>query len=190
MNIDLLRKEIEKVIGQKLKASGDYELLSLLVMERTHRRLSPTTLKRLFGYLPAEAVTPRASTLDALARFVGYDDAEHFCRCCGSTEPQSCFINREQFCASDLKEGSLLVLTWNPGRRCIVRHLGDARFEVAEAENCKLQVGDTFTCNVFVCNEPLYVTDVVRSSGEKMGGYVAGQNDGVMVSLVHTCAHI
>ncbi len=181
MKVELLKKEIERATGQRLKAAGDYEQLSVLVQKRTQRRLSPTTLKRLFGYLHNEEVTPRISTLDVLARFVGYDDYDAFCTGGNDGEAQSNIVPGERVSADELSVDSFLVLTWKPNRRCVVRYLGNARFLVVEALNTKLSVGDTFTCHLFICHEPLYIESLVHE-GQKLGAYVAGKKDGVMVT--------
>ncbi len=181
MKIDLLKTEIESATGQKLKAAGDYEQLSVWVQERTQRRLSPTTLKRLFGYLPHEEVTPRMSTLDVLARFVGYADYDTFCKSSEDGEAQSNVVPGERISVDELGVDSFLTLMWKPDRRCVVRYLGNARFLVVEALNTKLSVGDTFTCHLFICHEPLYIEGLMHK-GKQMGAYVAGKKDGVMVA--------
>ncbi len=71
--IEKLKEEIIKTVGRTIRTPLDFEWLSEKIFERTSERLSPTTLKRLFGYLN-ECVKPRNVTLDILARFVGYKD--------------------------------------------------------------------------------------------------------------------
>lgn len=56
----------------------DFETLSGLIFERTHVRLSVSTLKRLWGKIPYDS-TPNLSTLNALAQFVGYGSWRLFC---------------------------------------------------------------------------------------------------------------
>lgn len=74
-----LRELIEAVVERKMKTPKDFEFLSECIFEKFHERISPTTLKRLWGYLP-ETTTPRKSTLDILSMFVGYDNWKNFCR--------------------------------------------------------------------------------------------------------------
>ena len=75
----LLKKEVERVVGHQLKEARDFEELSLQLLKGTRERLSPTTLKRLWGYLKHEEVQTRQHTLDVLARFVGYKCYDDFC---------------------------------------------------------------------------------------------------------------
>ena len=74
-----LRELIEAVVERKMKTPKDFEFLSECIFEKFHERISPTTLKRFWGYL-SETTTPRKSTLDILSMFVGYDNWKDFCR--------------------------------------------------------------------------------------------------------------
>ena len=80
----ILKQEAERAFGRKLKEARDFEELSHLLLSHTRERLSPTTLKRLWGYLKNEEVQTRPHTLDVLARFVDYKGYEDFCTigCC------------------------------------------------------------------------------------------------------------
>ena len=63
-----LKYEVERTTGRQLRVSRDFEELSHLLLSRTRERLSPTTLKRFWGYLSNEKVDTRPHTLDVLAR--------------------------------------------------------------------------------------------------------------------------
>ena len=76
-HIKELRNAMEKTVGRRMRVRGDYDFLSGQIFAKTHQHISPTTLKRLWGYLPSDA-KPRLSTLDLLAEFLGYDDWEAF----------------------------------------------------------------------------------------------------------------
>ena len=71
MKLNLLKLEVERTFGHQLKEARDFEQLSHLLLSHTRERLSPTTLKRFWGYLKNEEVQTRPHTLDVLARFVG-----------------------------------------------------------------------------------------------------------------------
>ena len=68
--IEILKKQTEQVIGQPVKTPKDFTLLAEKIFRRIHVQISPTTLKRLWGYLN-EPVAPRPSTLNYLAQFLG-----------------------------------------------------------------------------------------------------------------------
>ena len=74
-----LRELIEGAVERKMKTPKDFEFLSECIFEKYHEKISPTTLKRLWGYL-SESTTPRKSTLDILSMFVGYDNWKDFCK--------------------------------------------------------------------------------------------------------------
>ena len=77
--IGRLREAIEAECGRKMRMPKDYDFLADAIFERLHQSISPTTLKRLWGYL-SESATPRTSTLDILAQFVNYDSWQAFCQ--------------------------------------------------------------------------------------------------------------
>jgi len=80
-----LRESVEGVVERKMKTPKDFEFLSECIFEKFHERISPTTLKRLWGYL-SETTTPRKSTLDILSKFVGYDNWKDFTEFTEGTE--------------------------------------------------------------------------------------------------------
>lgn len=77
--LTLLCERIEQVVGRKMRTPKDFDFLSERIFETLHQNISATTLKRLWGYL-SEPVTPRASTLNLLAQFVGFENWETFCQ--------------------------------------------------------------------------------------------------------------
>ena len=79
MKQEELKREVERVVGHELREARDFEALSRMLLKSTRERLSPTTLKRLWGYLKKEEVQTRRHTLDVLARFTGYRSYEDFC---------------------------------------------------------------------------------------------------------------
>ncbi|WP_116108094.1 hypothetical protein [Lewinella sp. IMCC34191] len=74
------RKRIEQQLGwgpSEQWTNDDFLALSERIGERTSVSLSPTTLKRLWGRV-AYSSSPSTTTLDALARFAGFDHWRHF----------------------------------------------------------------------------------------------------------------
>ncbi|MBQ8968769.1 MAG: hypothetical protein IJ064_03420 [Bacteroidaceae bacterium] len=72
-----LRKAVEQELGQRLLNPKDFVYLSECIGERTHQHIGVNTLKRIWGQLD-DHVTPRLSTLNLLAQFVGADSWEAF----------------------------------------------------------------------------------------------------------------
>ena len=77
MIIAQLRQKVEETFGQEIKTPKDFENLSQAVSDSTKTYISATTFKRMWGYL-TEPVTPRKTTLDVLAQYVGYKDWNAF----------------------------------------------------------------------------------------------------------------
>ena len=75
--LQLLREEVEKKAGRKMMTPKDFDFLSESIFEEIHTRISPSTLKRIWGYLQNDN-TPRSSSLNILANYVGYDDWDSF----------------------------------------------------------------------------------------------------------------
>lgn len=73
-----LRNAIEDTIGRKLRTPKDFDILAESISGKLHQRISPTTLKRLWGYLHDTSSRPRQSTLDLLARFIDYPSFDTF----------------------------------------------------------------------------------------------------------------
>ena len=78
-HIERLRRTIETQAEREMRTPKDFDFLSERIFEKVHQTVSPTTLKRMWGYL-SEAVAPRISTLNILSQFVGFDDWESFCQ--------------------------------------------------------------------------------------------------------------
>ena len=72
----LLTDAIEKYTSKKFKTNHDFEWLAKEIEEVTHEHLSTSTLMRIWGY--RKGVKAHKSTLDILARYIGYNDSELF----------------------------------------------------------------------------------------------------------------
>lgn len=184
MEYEKLCREIERETRRKIQTPADFQWLEERVEARVKVKVSASTLMRLWGY--RKGVAPRQTTLDVLARYLGYADYALFCDWAAERdgEPQSDEVVANHIETKDLTVGDRLLLTWNPGRRCVVELRDDGRFEVVEAEVTKLSVGDTFACSIFVEHEPLYMSELVHEGGMPMV-YVAGKKDGIRFSLRH-----
>jgi hypothetical protein len=173
--------EIERGVGREMRTPRDFDWLSGLIDGRISVRLSPTTLKRTWGYLHNPA-HPSQWTLDALAQFAGYKDYQSYEKA-DSSEIQSNFFEKERIDTDRLPMNCQLRITWLPNRECLVEHLDDGNFKVLTAKNTKLSVGDTFTCHLMIQGEPLYLDHVIHE-GHAPVGFIAGKRDGVSITVV------
>ena len=73
-----LFEAVERKAGRQMLTPKDFQWLEKRMFEDIHERVSTSTLMRLWGY--RSGGVPRQTTLDVLARFVGYEDYVQFCR--------------------------------------------------------------------------------------------------------------
>lgn len=67
----------EQKAERKMRTPKDFDYLHNCIYKQCHELVSVSTLKRIWGYNKYDN-TPRASSLDPIARFVGYQDWEHY----------------------------------------------------------------------------------------------------------------
>lgn len=174
-----LRMDIEQELKRRIRTPYDFEFLAGVVWERLHENISPTTLKRLWGYIDG-ADTTRRTTLCLLSRFLGYEDWEAYLSALSErTDVESDAFAGEGINIDELISGDLLEVTWLPNRRCVFRYEGDAHFVVTQAENAKLHVGDHFEAACFIIGKPLYIDRLVRGD-QAPTAYVAGSKNGLL----------
>ena len=177
-HIALLRQLVEELADHPIVTSNDFIFLSGEIRGRLNENLSVSTLKRIWGYVDGYAST-RESTLDILARFIGFPDYEtfvsDFCEVDGVQSSHR--VMSESFYADDLREGDCLVVTWNPNRQCVFRYLGNHDFEVTESQNVKLKPRARFSCDRFTLHEPLFV-HIPEPNGEN-ALFVMGKKGGL-----------
>lgn len=176
--LNYLISMVEKRFGRSISTSNDFEALSIVIEYETHDHISASTLKRLWGYVTSNP-TPRVSTLDILARFVGFKDFKAFCReICSTDGMESSYFLSECLMAEDLAPGDMVVVGWNPNRIIKLLHLGGTRFRVEDKGKSRLEQNDEFDCVSFLLGSPLYISNIIRS-GTPIGAYVAGSAKGL-----------
>jgi hypothetical protein len=174
-----LKKEIEAALGREMCTPKDFEYLRECVYSRLQVMISRTTLMRIWGYVDEKVVT-RESTLGILAQFLGYRNWEEFQQNSSSSEAEGSnpVLSRRLNVTNELALGDCLRLTWQPGRVCDIKYLGELRFIVTASEKTRLKKGDTFECSLIVEGEPLYL-DNLRQESHQPIAYVCGKKSGV-----------
>ena len=173
-----LRMDIEREVKRRIRTPYDFEFLTGVVWERLHEHISPTTLKRLWGYIEG-ADTTRRTTLCLLSQFLGYADWEAYLAALAQrTDVESEAFAGEGLNIDDLQAGDCIEVTWLPNRRCVFRYEGETHFTVLEAANAKLHVGDTFNAACFLVDKPMYIDNLVRGNNPPTS-YVAGSRNGL-----------
>ncbi len=180
-HITLLRQLVEESADHRIETSNDFIFLSGEIRGRLNENLSVSTLKRLWGYVDGYA-SVRPSTLDILARFVGFPDWETFVSdyCEVESVQSSHRVVSPSLYSKDLDAGRQVNICWNPNRCCLLKHLGNSLFEVITSDNAKLKSGDRFLCQHFTLNQPLYVELLTKDGNTEL--FVMG-NKGGLTSL-------
>ena len=178
--IAALRWEIETAVNRRLATPKDVDALREMIFSRLHILVSATTLKRIWGYLDDNVCT-RRSTLDILARYVGYADFEAFengAAADGGELPSNPIMARRIDVDEQLQPGDLIRLTWQPGRVCDVEYRGERSFCVVASQNTRLCAGNTFKCSLMIEDEPLYIDNLI-ADGSAPVAYVCGKRSGI-----------
>ncbi|MCR5424807.1 MAG: hypothetical protein K6E93_08655 [Bacteroidales bacterium] len=178
-HIESLKRLVEESAGHEMETSSDFEHLHVQMQHRIGEVVGVSTLKRIWGYIDGYD-SVRESTLDIVSRFVGYPDWRTFLAdFCGEKDRQSSHrIITSTLASADVAKGMLVALEWNPNRRLVVKHQGKGRYEVVEATNTKLDVGDTFQCARFLLGQSLYV-DACKHAGLPPAPFVMGKQGGL-----------
>ena len=167
---------LKRKSGNELRQPSDCEILSLDIEGKTGVRIGATTLKRLLGFAQDER-TPHTSTLDALARYLGYAHWDELSKV--EDNGNSDFdAPEDELRSADLKLGDHVEITYLPDRRLVLQYLGNYRYRVSDGENSKLQKDDEVEILHFVLHHPLLVVNVWRS-GECLGQFTAGRVSGL-----------
>lgn len=178
-HLNMLKRQVEEAAMLHPFTSIDFERLHDRMMERLKEAVGVSTLKRLWGYIDGYA-TVRESTLDVLCRFAGYPDWHTFVAdyCQVESAQTSRRVLSATLMAEQLQVGETLEIGWDPNRRLRLRHEGNGNFAVLEACNSKVKAGDTFHCDRFMLNQPLYI-DNLRHGTDEPALFVLGNKGGL-----------
>ena len=168
-----LIQEVSRQYGGRLETTTDFDALSDSIESRSGERISPSTLKRIWGYVRLNP-RQRRSTLDILSRYAGRKDYRALCI---ELQETSNYFTEESLRTRDLVAGTRLSLCWMPDRKVRIRYLGEYAFEVEDPGTSKLRTGDKVHCAGFLIGQSLYL-DIERD-GETMPPYVAGRAKGL-----------
>ena len=176
--IQCLCRDIEQHFGQQLQSPADFQLLLQQIWEKQHAVLSLSTIKRLWGYVASNG-TPRLSTLNTMAQFLGFADWNAYLVALeqrGGIESALC--TGEGIQTADLQAEDRIVVAWQPNRQCTFRYLGENQFVVEDSTNAKLQQGTTFSAARFMIGQPMYLDNILLADGTHTS-YIAGKRNGL-----------
>lgn len=174
-----LLAEVEKKYARRLASTTDFETLSTVMEYEQGETLGASTLKRLWGYIPGRT-TPRLTTLNVLAKYVGYKSFLEFRDSLYADESSGYSPFRTFVAAADLKVGGKIVIGWAPNRLVTLEYAGDEQFRVLESVNSKLKKGDVFRQQAFFKGWPMFIPGIQRG-GTVTPPYVAGKTEGLNI---------
>lgn len=170
-------EKLSEKIGQEVTTPAGATVLQLDIETVTGVSLGLNTVKRIVGVIGTEDITPRLTTLNVIAKYLGYPDWEIM-------EKDTCmdgsgFGKNNLFTEmSDLAVGAVVEVCWKPDRHVIIHHNGDGNYEVLESKNSKLRSGDMLLLSQLAVGFP-FVTQKVIRNGKSLGSYQAAQGAGI-----------
>lgn len=147
--------------------------------------LSETTLKRMLGLVgensPERNRTPHVSTMDILAKWLGYENYKELLNEIGENNYSSDFPSVSSINVRDLQEGTQLQLKWEPARILVITYCGEDNFIVNESQKGKLQKEDKIKLTDLFLGHEFIVSQVWR--GDRLLGQYNGAKDGGLTSI-------
>ena len=161
-----LKKAVEARFGHVPSGPADFGELSIAISKTTGERISPDTLSRIWGYKKGYS-SVRQSTVRVLEQYAKANE-------------ESDFVHTTAIYADECQKGDRVRIAWLPDRVCVLSYLGNYRWRVEEALNCKLHVGDTFSCRTIAKCEIL-VVDHVETANGSYECYRMGNKNGLTI---------
>lgn len=176
----------QSIIGKILAKYGKEKVYSADCASLAEKiGLSETTVKRMLGLVgensPERNRTPHVSTMDILAKWLGYENYRELLREIGENDYSSEFSFMESIDVKDLEVGTQIQLKWEPSRIIVITYCGNEDFIVNESKNSKLLKGDKIKLSHLVLGQELLVKEVWR--GDRLLGPYRGAKDGGLTSI-------
>lgn len=174
---DEIRQMIIARFGSPLQYPQQCEALAMAIREATGQTLGTTTLKRMMGFVSG-AASPRLSSLDIIAQYLGYSDYGLLAKDLGEDGDISGFRMVESVDSADLLPGERIRISYHPNRVLVMTYTGDNMYVVNESYGSKLAEGDKLMIAGFYVGFELLVSDVERN-GVHLGPYQAAKLGGL-----------
>ena len=168
--------KIGEVLGKPIEYPSDCHTLVLDIRTRLNETVGITTIKRLLGFV-SDVQSPRKSTLDLIARYVGYESYETMTLALCPTG-DSDFEFKPDIESAKLKEGDRVIFEYLPDRKVELEYIGGGEYKVVFSRGSSLRRDDIIGIASFSLDEPLKVSKVLRD-GRDLGRYVAGRVSGL-----------
>lgn len=177
MDNETLIQMLENRSGHGITSVSDCEWLALDFKSRAGLSIGVNTLKRLLGFRKEDVSTHHPSTLDVVAKYLGYrcwKEVEDYVK--GSSSEFG--HNSEVVNAGSLTVGTTVRITYKPDRKVVMKYSGDYKWTVVESVNSKLAEGDSVILHQLSLGHPLFIEEVVRNC-VSLGEYTAAKIGGL-----------
>ncbi len=166
---------LEERVGYEIRYPSDCERLMYEIAQSTHQHIGVTTLKRLFGFI-GDTLTPRMSTLDILANFIGYRSYNDLIRLIDpDNEEEHAPILRLN--AKNIGLDTCVNLFFN-GDFLRVEHKEGVQFRVLQSTDTTLRADDRVQICSFRIGYPVYVRSLLRD-GQPLRACVLAKVSGI-----------
>lgn len=178
--LDALRNDVSRRYGKRIETATDFSKLSETILDSKAGYISPSTLKRFWGYVRDNYTNKRQSTLDTLARYIGYDNFRHYAATIERNDSSDSDYNTAlSLDVQTIAPGSRIRVTWHPDRVLDITYKGDLTFTIDTSENSRLKPGMSFKCMTLVKGQPLIVNIIPDSQSAGAPIYIAGKVHGI-----------
>lgn len=175
-----LRNDVNRRFAKRLQTASDYIRLSEAISESKAGYISPSTLKRFWGYIRDGYSTRRITTLDILARYIDYSGFSAYCESLSRSDNEiSDYNSALSLDVQTLHSGCKLRVSWHPDRIVSMTYLGELTFSIDESINSKLTPGIKVKCLTLVKGQPLILNILPSDEGSPSQTYIAGKKHGI-----------
>ena len=173
----VILEKIEERFGRKLQYPRDVSALQQHIFEQTKENLGDSTLKRMFGFVGYGGKN-RQSTMDVIATYCGYHDYKQMAIALGEDYEVSDFESVDEIVTADLEQGTMIQISYDPGRVLVLTYIGDGYYIVNESVRSQLMKGDKVKISHLTIGFRLISSEVIRS-GRAIGSYVSAKEGGL-----------
>ncbi len=166
-------------LGYIPSSPTEFNELSLEIQRKTDRPISPSSIKRIWGYVNYDGF-PTQTTLNNLARYNGFRDWESFqtSHPISSANENSGFIEETLINTDTLRQGDRLFLKWNVGKSLEIECISHMTFRINTSRNIKLQAGDIISIHTLCVGHPVYVSNI-RRGDQCIPAYIGAKKGGI-----------
>jgi hypothetical protein len=174
----VIRKRIEDKFGQTIRYSKDCDSLSDAIYAKCKARVSPSTLKRLFGFIKgSQDYQPRVFTLDAISSYLDFHSWDDLLSDILDDKPKK-EQRIELIECTGLKRGAKFHVRFGPVSFIDIEHVGKSRFRLIGHERSGLVQGDILEITKVELNVPLLIQHIKRNE-LTLTGTILGKVSGV-----------